>query len=79
MKQVNQNNSEQIEQSESKHLFKCVYKVCLLPLQLTSISFNSLLNVCATGLPPCLVHDLFEEVVSFDLSLYIRHNVTVSK
>lgn len=39
-------------------------------------NFDSLFNdlqyfhVCGPALPPCLAHDLFEGVVSFDLSLY---------
>ena len=41
------------------------------------IKFNSVFNslqyfhVCNPGLPPCLGHDLFEGVVSFDLALYL--------
>lgn len=43
--------------------------------------FNSLkhFHVCDPGLPPCLGHNLFEGVVSMDLSLYIKHLVTVGK
>lgn len=47
------------------------------------VKFRSLFNdlkyfdVCAPGLPPCLAHDLFEGIVSFDLSLYIQYFVTV--
>lgn len=49
------------------------------------VKFMSLFNdmkyfhVCAPGLPPCLAHDLFEGIVSFDLSLYIQYIVTVCK
>ena len=45
----------------------------------TGIKFNSVFNslqyfhVCNPGLPPCLGHDLFEGVVSFDLSIYLRY------
>ncbi|CAN7951867.1 unnamed protein product [Ixodes pacificus] len=37
--------------------------------------FNSLtfFHVCDAGLPPCIAHDLFEGVVSYDLLLFIRH------
>ena len=37
--------------------------------------FNSLkyFHVCAPGLPPCLGHDLFEGLVSYDLALYMKH------
>lgn len=36
--------------------------------------FNNLnfFHVCQPGLPPCLGHDVFEAVVSYDLALYIR-------
>ena len=49
------------------------------------IKFDSVFNqlryfhVCQPGLPPCLGHDLFEGVVSFDLALYINHLVTQEK
>ena len=35
--------------------------------------FNQLahFHVCQPGLPPCLGHDLFEGIVSYDLSLFI--------
>nr|XP_054930443.1 uncharacterized protein LOC126537830 isoform X1 [Dermacentor andersoni] len=67
------------------------YNSALLALQANGssiekgVKFNSLFNqlkyfhVCAPGLPPCLAHDLFEGVVSFDISLYIKHFVTVLK
>ena len=32
-------------------------------------------HVCQPGLPPCLGHDLFEGIVSADLSLYIEYFV----
>lgn len=40
--------------------------------------FNQLkyFHICAPGLPPCLAHDLFEGIVSSDISLYITHFVT---
>lgn len=49
------------------------------------IKFDSLFNelsyfhVCQPGLPPCIGHDLFEGIVSADLSLYIQHLVKVDK
>lgn len=49
------------------------------------IKFDSLFNefsyfhVCQPGLPPCIGHDLFEGIVSADLSLYIQHLVKVNK
>lgn len=49
------------------------------------VKFDSLFNqlkyfhVCAPGLPSCLAHDLFEGVVSYDLSFYVRHFVTILK
>ncbi len=49
------------------------------------VKFNSLFNtltyfhVCQPGLPPCLGHDLFEGIVSYDLALYINHFVKVDK
>lgn len=36
-------------------------------------------HVCQPGLPPCLGHDLFEGVVSFDLALCIDHLVNQEK
>lgn len=43
--------------------------------------FNSLrhFHVCQAGLPPCLGHDIFEGVASYDVALYIKHLVTVDK
>ncbi|XP_046709098.1 uncharacterized protein LOC124388478 isoform X1 [Silurus meridionalis] len=39
--------------------------------------FNSLKNfkVCQPGLPPCLGHDIFEGVFSYDVALYIKYFV----
>lgn len=45
------------------------------------VKFDSLFNrlryfhVCAPGLPPCLGHDLFEGVVSYDIALYVQYFV----
>lgn len=43
--------------------------------------FNKVTNfhVCKPGLPPCLGHDLFEGIVSVDLSLFICNLVKVKK
>lgn len=37
--------------------------------------FNSLkyFNVCKPHLPPCLGHDLFEGVLSYDVALYLKY------
>lgn len=37
--------------------------------------FNSLnyFNVCMPGLPPCLGHDIFEGILSYDLALYMKY------
>ncbi|CAM4563987.1 unnamed protein product [Leuciscus chuanchicus] len=49
------------------------------------IKFDSLFNelsfyhVSQPGLPPCLGHDLFEGVVSYDLALCIQHLVKVDR
>jgi len=39
--------------------------------------FNELkyFHVCAPGLPPCAAHDLFEEIVVFDIPLFLQHFV----
>lgn len=48
---------------------------------LNGIKFNSIFNelkhfhVCQPGLPPCLGHDLFEGVISFDLFLFVKRLV----
>ena len=43
--------------------------------------FNELefFHVCSPGLPPCLGHDLFEGVVSFDLALFLKYFVSKMK
>ncbi|KAF7640992.1 hypothetical protein LDENG_00001030, partial [Lucifuga dentata] len=43
--------------------------------------FNELafFHVCNPGLPPCLGHDLFEGIVSYNLALYISHLVNEQK
>ncbi len=49
------------------------------------VKFDSVFNglryfhVCQPGLPPCLGHDIFEGVASYDLALYINRLVTVEK
>ena len=37
--------------------------------------FNSLkhFNVCQPGLPPCLGHDIFEGILSYDVTLYLKY------
>ncbi|XP_058268078.1 uncharacterized protein LOC131366977 [Hemibagrus wyckioides] len=39
--------------------------------------FNSLkhFDVCLPGLPPCLGHDIFEDVLSYDVAFYLRYFV----
>ena len=32
-------------------------------------------SVCLPGLPPCLGHDIFEGVLSYDVALYLKHFV----
>jgi hypothetical protein len=41
--------------------------------------FNQLqyYHVCNPGLPPCIAHDIFEGVVSYDLKLFINHFIKV--
>lgn len=36
--------------------------------------FNTLqnFNVCSPGMPPCLGHDIFEGVLSYDVALYLK-------
>lgn len=47
------------------------------------VKFNSLFNtlssfhVCNPGLPPCVAHDLFEGVVSYDLPLFLKALVSI--
>lgn len=49
------------------------------------VKFDSLFNglqyfhVCQPGLPPCIGHDIFEGVVAYDLSIYIKYFVKVKK
>ena len=49
------------------------------------VKFSSIFNklehyhVSQPGLPPCLGHDLFEGVVSYDLAIYIQYFVKVKK
>lgn len=43
--------------------------------------FNDLPNfhVCQPGLPPCLGHDIFEGVLSYDLALYLKYFIKERK
>ncbi|XP_056605722.1 uncharacterized protein LOC130424250 isoform X3 [Triplophysa dalaica] len=43
--------------------------------------FNSLnyFNVCMPGLPPCLGHDIFEGILSYDLALYLKYFIKQKK
>ncbi|XP_023815110.1 uncharacterized protein LOC111948035 [Oryzias latipes] len=43
--------------------------------------FNSLQNfdVCTPGMPPCLGHDIFEGVLSYDLALYLKYFISTKK
>lgn len=36
-------------------------------------------HVCLPGLPPCLAHDLFEGLVSYDLALYLHYFIKIQK
>lgn len=53
--------------------------------QKKGVKFDSLFNelshyhVCQPGLPPCIGHDLFEDILSYDLALCIKHLVKVEK
>lgn len=53
--------------------------------QKKGVKFDSLFNelshyhVCQPGLPPCIGHDLFEGVVSYDSTPCIKHLVRVEK
>lgn len=55
------------------------------PRDCGGVKFDSIFNelthfhVCQPGLPPCLGHDLFEGIVSTDLSLYLNHLVLKEK
>ena len=43
--------------------------------------FNTLQNfdVCSPGMPPCLGHDIFEGVLSYDVALYVKHFISKKK
>lgn len=43
--------------------------------------FNTLqiFDVCSPGMPPCLGHDIFEGVLSFDVALYLKYFVNKMK
>lgn len=43
--------------------------------------FNTLQNfdVCSPGLPPCLGHDIFEGVLSYDVALYLKYFINKKK
>ncbi|CAI5685968.1 unnamed protein product [Oreochromis niloticus] len=43
--------------------------------------FNSLqsFDVCTPGMPPCLGHDIFEGVLSYDLALYLKYFINTNK
>lgn len=43
--------------------------------------FNNLksYHVCQPGLPPCLGHDIFEGVLSYDVALYLKHFIKKKK
>ena len=36
-------------------------------------------HVCLPGLPPCLGHDLFEGVISYDLALFLKYFIKTKK
>lgn len=65
------------------------YKVQLLQdseeTVVNGVKFDSFFNrlqyfhVCQPGLPPCIGHDLFEGVVTYDLSIYLQYFVKVKK
>ena len=40
-----------------------------------SSPFNSLnfFHVCQPGMPPCIAHNLFEGIISYDVPLLIKH------
>ena len=44
-------------------------------------AFNSLkhFDVCLPGLPPCLGHDIFEGVLSYDVAFYLRYFIKKKK
>lgn len=43
--------------------------------------FNALksFHVCQPGLPPCLGHDIFEGILSYDVSLYLNYFIKKKK
>lgn len=43
--------------------------------------FNTLQNfdVCSPGMPPCLGHDIFEGVLSYDVALYLKYFINKKK
>jgi len=43
--------------------------------------FNTLqnFNVCSPGMPPCLGHDIFEGVISYDVALYLKYMILKKK
>lgn len=43
--------------------------------------FNALtsFHVCKPGLPPCLDHDIFEGVLSYDVALYLKYFIKKKK
>lgn len=43
--------------------------------------FNALksFHVCQPGLPPCLGHDIFEGVLSYDVALYLKYFIKKKK
>lgn len=43
--------------------------------------FNTLkaFHVCQAGLPPCLGHDLFEGVLSYDVALFLKYFIKKKK
>ena len=53
--------------------------------QVQGIKFRSLFNtlqnfdVCSPGLPPCLGHDIFEGVLSYDVALYLKYSIKKKK
>lgn len=67
------------------------YKAALARLQeegirdVKGIKVNSVFNdlesfhVCQPGLPPCLGHDLFEGIVSYDVALFLKYLIKTKK
>lgn len=74
-------NSENVEyQRRTKETYIAGLRKLKESLSKTSyegVKFDSIFNklsnfhVCMPGLPPCIGHDLFEGIVTFDLALYI--------